>query len=215
MHGLTLISELLVFWDWAVAEIHSHRFKEFYKGLPTFVVAALERGDPALLSPAGWTILKQTVFGVRISLLAGLRRLGTSWYTGRLAPGDLKDLMLLDLPLFRDLSASLHLDDLVSALDRGDSSPNDSTTQPSFVDNYRAQRPTFELSRMRGKPVLIGWRKEGPYGILEGCTRLAILRSMQTGGTSISDLPAVFGVCPRIGEWRLGDNVTGRALYWG
>jgi hypothetical protein len=207
---LTAANERDAVWHWARAEISSPRFGYLYRPprLTPSIAAALEGGDAASLSDAQWAQLQDAVFAVRAPILAGLKRLGIAWYGGKVSASDLAGLRVMNLPQFRIASPSLRLGELVQALERGDYLPD-----PDFVHNYWDLRDSFDPTNLRAAPILIAMNAEGPYGILEGYSRLAVLLSRLTQGSTLPDTPVVVGVCARIPEWVLNDHPEA-PLYW-
>jgi hypothetical protein len=55
---------------------------------------------------------------------------------------------------------------------------------------------------MRGLPILVAEKEEGPYTEVEGLTRMSCLLSKMNKGEAVPDsISAILGVSPRIREW--------------
>lgn len=135
-------------WEWARAEFNSARFGALYTPHVTpSMMGALMSGDRSRLTDWEWSLLEQLVSGVRRPLLAGLPRLGATWYTGHIATGDLADLRLV-WPPFRALSPSARLGELASV----------DTSKPAIcgrvkTGHFRRPRPVMVYR------VASSWRK--------------------------------------------------------
>jgi len=211
VRDLTPATAREVAWHWASAEINSPRFGHLYRpNLSQSILVALTSGDQTLLTEEEWNDLESVVSGVRAPLLRGLNRLGTTWYVGQISSEDLVDLRLLNLPAFRGISTRLRLAEFVEALDRQEGLPG----VPEFAPHYWALKTGFEPTQIRGTPILVSMNAAGPYGILEGYSRLAVMLSRDIHGNPVTDLRVMLGVCTRIREWRLNDDPMSVALYW-
>jgi len=107
------------------------------------------------------------------------------------------------------VSPSLRLLELVQALERGD----EVRKEPKFAPNYRALRDAFDPAQLTAAAILVAMNVGGPYGILEGYSRFAVLLLRHMQGNAPPDIPVAVGVCPQIQEWGLNDQPEA-PLYW-
>lgn len=197
-------------WQWARAESGSARFGKFYLGLDFELLEHLKGDEPGLLNYHQWRALENVVFGSRSPLLSGLKRLGTDWYLGSLTVRELHDLKIMNWPDFVALAPSRKLTELAKALDAGAVPKNDMT----FSQAYHAVRKAFSREKIRGFPVLVSEIQQGPYTIVEGYTRLAVLASLfPSQGEHQFELNVIVGVCPKLREWYLHDNQSSLCLF--
>jgi len=198
MMNLVPCSQRELFWNFASADMHSPRYGQAYEDLlPTKLTMHLRRGERDALSEQEWGNLEAVVLAARGSVLGPLLRSGTGWYVGNLSLEELQRIRVMKHLPFVAIAPTRELSDFVAALDKGILPPGD-----SFGENYRRMRPSFELSRMHGYPIVVAEQADGPYTALEGLTRMAILTSQYLGGEiPASRIPMMLGLCDRLREW--------------
>jgi hypothetical protein len=210
MRNIELGTERDLIWHWARAEIESGRFFQFYGSLEPHLREFVVSDDRSRLTPEDWGTLRKIVFGSRSPLLKGLARLGTIWHVGKLPFSELAELEIMDWPYFVPLSPSRRLEAFVRGLDRGQVPPH----EERFAINYRNLRRQFSIERTHGYPVLVAERKQGPYIVVEGYSRLSVLTSKYIAGeVRDGEIPVVLGICANLTEWYLNDDPTSVRLY--
>lgn len=196
-------SERDLYWEWVRAEIDvpegSPRQSDRQRhGLPPRVVALLERGDRTALDEPDWDKIRRAFRTLRGRYLDPLLDSGTRWYYGRLSVAEFAEVSIPNLTIsFVPLAPSRRFEQFVRALDAGGKTPKD-----TFYKVYRHMRPIFDPGRVRGCPVLIAERVEGPYVLAEGATRSCILVSRRHHGEAVPrSFPVLVGVTSRAREW--------------
>jgi len=192
-------SERDVFWNFARAETDSVRFSKYYE--PELSVEVLDRlrlNDRAAMSESEWEDLSRVVRQVRGGVLELPLRLGAVWYFGNLPVAILPGVRVMNLPQFVAVAPTRTLREFVKALDSGASLPGDGP----FGENYRRLLPQFDLSKMRGIPVVVSPSITGPYELIEGVTRTSIILSKSTRGESaLKAVPALLGISPGLSDY--------------
>jgi hypothetical protein len=209
MRDVRLGSQRDLWWDWAIAELDSARFGA---GLSSFMTVELQTkvraGERDALTQSDWDSLKDAVTNFRKPILLDLLRFPTIWYQGELDSSDLPGVRIMNYERHVKIAPSRTLSDFAAALDAGrNSGEND------FGGNYRKVRAAFRVDRIRGRPILVGEAKSGPFILLEGYTRMTVMTSLSREGKfSSQPIPVLFGVCRRLKEWYLYDLSNGRLV---
>jgi hypothetical protein len=188
-----------VFWNFARAETDSVRFSKYYEpGLSARVLDLLRVDDRAAMSESEWKDLSRVVRQVRGGVLELPLRLGAVWHFGKLPVAALPEVRVMNLPQFVAVAPTRTLREFVKALDRGVRLPGD---EP-FGENYRRLLQQFDLSKMRGVPVVVSPSITGPYELIEGVTRTSIILSRSMVSESVlSGVPALLGVSPGLADY--------------
>lgn len=188
-----------LFWEFARAEVRNDaRHDRMYsRGLGAELVSKVRSGQRGVLSRSERARVRATVLSTRPGYLRPLLRLGLRWSYGELPSGELLQLRVPDLDIFRSTAPSQLLQDYAAALDRG--GPH---LWPPLAKNFRAIRPRFDPRRMVGVPIVIGSSPRGPFTIVEGTTRLSVLVSrLGRGQSRPPKIRLLFGLGPRAPHW--------------
>jgi hypothetical protein len=105
----------------------------------------------------------------------------------RFRVADLSEVRLMTLDQFSRFAPTGLLHDFVANLDAGMEMVGD-----GFAEAYRAVRPTFDATKIRGRPILISERIEGPFVEAEGLTRMCCLLSKREAGEEVPESVEVF-----------------------
>ncbi len=133
----------------------------------------------------------------RPPLLDPLLRLGVVWWAASLVPSDLADLRAVSTREFQGLAPDGRLATLVDSLEKGRDTPD-----ADFSGGFRRLKNAYSPAKMQGRPCLVAKAKDGPYTVVEGLTRLAVLQSRWSAGKPVPDpLEAYLGLTDRLGEW--------------
>jgi hypothetical protein len=160
-----------------------------------------------MLAPSDWENLQGATCHVRSPLLAGLRRLGTHWFTGSLDADELPNILVMTLLDFIVAAPSRRLSDFAAALTRGGISAD----QKELVKSYKTIRDTFSPQQLTAAPILVAERKDGPYVLLEGYARLSAMTTLhECQDLPISAIDVILGVCDHLREWCLNDDGVSR-----
>ncbi len=181
----------------AEAEVSSPRYGRFYEKLLEPATLARLRAVPAV----GWTdsdraAAIRVLRSYRGGFIEPLLALGGKWLDGAVAVGELGDLRTTESPGFRILSADLRLLSLVVSIEVGG---KDEGNLGPAIRSLAAMPDSFAA---RGRPLLAGTSRRGPFVVAEGTTRLsaALLRS-RAGAPVPEELPVYVGIQPRLREW--------------
>jgi hypothetical protein len=118
----------------------------------------------------------------RASMLDDLLTLGLDWYRGGLPTSEMPQIIFDPYPPFLAAAPSRRLSELARCSEK--------IANPEFVSRLQQTRASFDSDRMRGRPVLVARKIEGPYRLIEGTTRcLAIILSIQAGTLKMAHLP--------------------------
>lgn len=203
IRDLTPATENDLIWEWVRAEVdipdgdpRVHRRQQH--GLDSRLLDVLAAGRKESLAEGDWGRLRDAYLRLRGSYLGPLLGPGTRWAYGEIPVPDLREIRLPNLTIsFVPLAPTRRLEEFVRALDQGKETPGD-----QFSSVYRRRRPTFDLVRARGRPVLIAERDSGPYVLAEGLTRVSVLVSRRAHGESVPDtLPVMLGTSPQARLW--------------
>jgi len=148
-------------------------------------------------SPADREALVNAIRAMHLPLVAPLLRLDLTWFDAALDATDLPDLRTPESPEFRQLAPDQRLGTLVTELRWGKDTPDG-----EFSGAFRHLRREFRPALLRGRPCLVAPTKEGPFTVLEGLTRLAVILALaQAGRPSPDPVPAYVGISERLPEW--------------
>lgn len=193
-------SEREFLWNIAYSENHSQsrHGDRWRNALGPEVSSSLDRGDRSALTEPDWSRIRAAFQEARGDYLTPLLELQPEWYRGSLELRCLPDLLLIDWEPFRRLAPSRKLGEFVHALDEGrDSAPD------FFAERYRRLRPTFDLEKVRGIPILVAERREGPYLEIDGLTRMSILVSRWERGEAVPPrVEVLLGVSAELRRWK-------------
>jgi hypothetical protein len=172
---------------WAVAEIISDRWPEYFRMIPSELIAKVRSRQLDSLVETEWHVLTEVIIAVRSPLLKDLPELRLDWYRADLAIDQLRDVRIVAFaPLVAEAPSRL-LGDL-----------------PSTQAGERGlQGAPFELSRMTGRPIFVAPSLWGPYCLVEGYTRCTtMLANYRAGTLSAATFPMILGVGERVATWR-------------
>lgn len=128
-----------------------------------------------------------------------LLRLGVSWSAASLAVSELPELRVVSTSEFLGLAPDGRLSTLVASIEKGRDTPD-----AEFSGGFRRMKNSFSPAKMHGHPCLVAKVGEGPYTVVEGLTRLAVLLSRSSSGNPVPDpLEVYLGLTERLGEWGL------------
>lgn len=140
---------------------------------------------------------KAGVRAVRRAYVEPLMALGPKWVIGQLAVKELAHARIIRFPPFAATTPGRTLLEIVQPLDAGADTPEE-----GFAEHYRAFRPTFDHSLMRGLPILIAESEKGPYTLAEGLTRMCCLLSRSHQDEPLpADIEVALGISPRVSVW--------------
>lgn len=151
----------------------------------------------------------------RSAVLAGVRalhppclepllKLGVDWHDATLGVQEVPGVYIAMLPEFRNLAPDGHLPSLVAALEKGKDTPDG-----EFSGGYRRTRNAFAPSQWRGRPCLAARVPRGPYTVVEGAMRLAVVLVRLQGSKPVPDaIPAYLGLTDRLADWDLAPPET-------
>jgi len=125
--------------------------------LPQELVQRLREG--LRVEEPQWLALETEMRRFRSPLLDGLRMAGTRWHRATFTVEDLPEVHLIACEPFLSAVPTRILSDLVPAVEEGQLI-NDGS---SFNVRARSMAAMFDLSKMRGRPVLIGEASNGPF----------------------------------------------------
>jgi hypothetical protein len=198
MISLRKASERDLFWNFARAEfeVPSHGVRHLQPQIAGALKARILRDERATFSDEDWAALRTAVLSTRSDLLQPLVDLGLNWYEGELPPSRLRELRVMNLRIFLALAPRRSLDDFVDALEAG-AVPGG--WDPAY---YPRLRSTFDRRLMHGDPIVVSQHPSGPYTLIEGTTRMCVLRGMQRLG-QLPSLPIrmVLGMGPQLRQW--------------
>jgi hypothetical protein len=198
VRSLRAVSSDGIFGQLALAELSSPLMLTYYDEEMGAARAARLRGSPhEEWSPADRAAVEGAARKMRGGYLDPILALEPDWYTGVLEVSELPRVRLIRLGAFLGIAPNRRLDQFVAALDAGGDTSDD-----GFGEKYRLLRPNFDPARMRGLPILVAEREEGPYTEVEGLTRMSCPLSKMTRREAVPDsVSAILGVSPRICEW--------------
>ncbi len=183
--------------DVAYAEVASARW---------FGAYALHLGDRAKtlahLPLADWNAsdrdaARSVAAALREPVLGPILATHSQLFLASVRSGELAQVRLMNLPQFQRFAPTGMLSEFVKNLDAGKPMPDD-----GFANSFRAVRPTFDPARMRGRPILVAEKREGPFIEAEGLTRMSCLLSMEAAGAAVPESIQVFlGISPDLGRW--------------
>lgn len=172
------ISQGIMLRNWAVAEIDSSRWSRYYRALLSEAVFGKANSESPTLSEQEWAQLEAVVRRTRSPLLNGLLCLPINWFEGKLPTKELAEVAIINLDRFNNVAPSKIFLDLAKA-------------------GILPRQEGFDPSKMRGFPILVAQRSEGPYCLVEGYCRCGdILLSK-----SAYHLPVILGVSEHIKRW--------------
>ena len=201
-------SEQDLVWNWARAEIESERHSRHYN-LPPRLLQFLQNDQRPDLTQEDWKVLADAVFSVRGPLLKGLRRLSTGWSTGVLNYEELLDLKIMGWSGFVSWAPSGSFEEFVRAVNRGQP-----PVTKEWLSHYLKLRGSFDETKIKGCPILVSKKKDGPYTIVEGYGRLSVLTSHYLEGKlPAGEINIVLGICERLEDWYLHDNSNSDHLF--
>lgn len=190
-------------WEWALAEWDSSRVGRWYPDLPE-ARARLRSGAPYDHGDLFDQRIASTVADVRAALLKEVLPARVSWRRAALPFDELGDLRILNEREIRRLSPSPLLRDLAAALeaDRAE------TRDVPLARAYRELDGSFDAALIRGAPILLAAREQGPFHIVEGHRRLASLHARHADGRlKRHEIPAgdeiavILGIWPGLKSW--------------
>lgn len=190
-------SDLL--WEFALAETQNdERHGRMYsQGLGPELFHRVRANRREELTRADWERLRTTVVATRPEYLSPLLSLELTWNTGWMETREIAELRTPGLNLFRSLAPSRGLAEFVTSLESGKP-----VSGLAVEENFRRIRPSFDLSRMLGAPVVIGERSTGPFTIVEGMTRLSVLCSRERHAELVPPgIRLIVGLGSRAKEW--------------
>ena len=197
MKILSDANEIDVVWEWGRAEIESARFGEGYALLSPRIRAALRVGDRDDLAPEDLEQVRKVVRFLRAPVLEDLFRLGTTWKRAGITISEVGPLRVVNWPPLASVDPSRTIEGIARFLDRGGEPPDH-----AFGQGYRALRPVFSMFKMQGRPLLLAENEAGPYSVLEGYTRCAVIASAYLA-RELADGPleVIVGICPQVRDW--------------
>ncbi len=197
-------SERDLYWEWLRAEIdvpagsprHADRLEH---GLDERQQSILAHGERGALDPSDWEALGLAYRRLRKDYLDPLLDSGTGWWYAELPVAELGEVRIPKLTIsLVPLAPSRRLEELVAALDAGRETPG----LPNHLV-YRFLRSVYDPTRVRGRPILIAERKDGPYVPAEGLTRASVLVSrLAHGEPTPPSVRVLLGISPRASDWR-------------
>jgi hypothetical protein len=141
--------------------------------------------------------LLAAVRAFRPPLLDPVLRLGARWFSATLAASELPQLRLPPSEELRGLAPDRQLSSLVASLEKGRDTPD-----AEFSGGYRHMKNAYAPGRMHGRPCLVSKVPEGPYTVVEGLSRLAVLLWRAQSLKPVPDqLPVLLGTTERLDEW--------------
>lgn len=186
--------------DVAYAELASPRNAKYY--LPAFSPGrGRELGQLPLES---WTERdrdqgRTAALRLRGGVLYPLSIRGIERSLGKVRVHELSSVRLMAIPQFLSFAPTRRLDEFVKRLDAGVDLTGD-----DFAQSYRRTRGAFVPDLMRGHPILVAERVEGPYVEAEGLTRMSCLLSKYLAGEAVPEaIETYLGVGPAVASWQL------------
>ncbi len=193
-----------MYWEWVRAEIdvpgESPRYGDRRDhGLGERRRSLLARGERSALDRSDWEALGRAFRRLRGDYLDPLLGTGTEWYYGELPLDELGAVRIPNLTIsLVPLAPTRRLEDYVAALDSGRETPG----VPNHLV-YRFLRPIYDPARVRGCPILVAERRDGPYVLAEGLTRASVLVSRHVRGEpGPPSIRILLGISPRVVDWR-------------
>ena len=183
VRNLTPATERDLYWEWVRAEVDpppgSPRSADRQAhGLSGRRLTLLATGDPTALGTDDREALRSAFRALRGEYLDPLLGSAVRWYYGDLDLTELGSVRIPNLTVsLVPLAPSRRLEEFVRSLDDGRETPK----LPNHLV-YRFLRTRFEFARVRGSPVLIAERRDGPYVLAEGLTRACVLQSRWAAG---------------------------------
>lgn len=201
--NLVNASERDLYWEWVRAEVDippgSPRYADrLGHGLDERQLSLLAEDRRGGFTDEDWEALRISFRRLREDYLDPLLGSGTQWFYGDLPANELAQVRIPNLTIsFVPIAPSRSLEEFVDALDSGKETP----ALPNHLI-YRFMRPIFDPLRVRGSPILISERREGPYVIAEGLTRACVLLSRAKKGESTPPtVHVLLGVSHRARDW--------------
>ncbi|MGA8302916.1 MAG: hypothetical protein WA691_01365 [Thermoplasmata archaeon] len=163
-----------VLWNFGYAEIdsptdHGNRWRA---ELEPQLLRILTTDDRRAMTKEDWANLLAAAIAVRGDYVVQLMALRLAWFRGHFGISELRNIRVADYPPFSGFAPSRRLQEFVRCMDEGRSMAG-----AEFADRYRKLRPSFDVQRVRGLPILVAESVDGPFTEVEGLTRLCILLS--------------------------------------
>jgi len=131
--------------------------------------------------------------------LEPLLRLEPRWFRAVLGTPEVEGLRTPATLEFQRLAPDRRLSTLVAAIEDGKDTPD-----AVFSGGFRRLKREFNPRRMRGVPCLVGGSSGGPYTVVDGLLRLAVVDSLTQSSRPIPDqFPVHLGVTERLNGWDL------------
>ena len=165
--------------NWAVAEIDSSRWGKYYRTCLPDAVFRKANSECPTLAEGEWTQLEAAVRQLRSPLLNDLLSFQIRWFEGKLLTEELAEAAIINLDQFNRVAPSKRLVDIAKA---------------GIVPGQEG----FDSTKMRGFPILVAQRNEGPYCLVEGYSRCCSILSLK----SSNHVSVIVGVSEDVGRWR-------------
>lgn len=184
--------------EFAEAELDSLNYGVGYeRSLGRTVVDRLRVTRPSEWSTEERQRLIYTLGSMRGMFILPLLALEPEWSEGTLESSELANLRATLGAWWGDLSPELDLATFISAFEAGKDAPGGGLR--SKVSDLASG---FDLSRMRGRPILLGEAETGPFTILEGTKRLMALTKRARDGLPVpNSIPIYVGLTPIMSDW--------------
>ena len=193
IEDLELTTESAMLRSWASAEL-SH--PERWKGLTSLVhptpLRRFQRGE--LLHEYDLQALEAAIRMFRAPLLRSLLPIAREWYTCALPMRELENLKVtVGFPPFAQAAPSGLFGELASV---------PTTERPIPADAISRLRSGFDLTAMKGCPIVVAESTQGPYLLVEGYTRCCVaLLKHREGEFDEGRMPLFLGIVSGLAEW--------------
>jgi hypothetical protein len=184
--------------SFAEAELCSARWgPRFEKQLPSETVRRLRSTPGTSWSEEDRRLAIDGLESYRPGFFRSVTNLGAIWTDATVSPAEVPGLRVTAGSWWGGLSPKWDLPTLLDSFLAGKDTPEgDSAKRVSDLAK------TFDESKCRGRPILVGKTVDGPFTILEGTTRLLAILTRSRSGLSVPDPISVYvGLTPRYAEW--------------
>jgi hypothetical protein len=205
IENLAPITEADMFEQWGRAELpESHRRGD--EQVPQELVAKLAACE--VLTPAEHAKTVELMRSLRVQIVKPPLDDGmTRWFTGEIPLPEIGDVLL-------DGYWTSHL----LLQEWAPPTPFDVRTwveHPRFDAQSLTMAGPFRFACMRGRPILLGPTRFGPWGIVEGSNRLRAMWTARNAADAPASIKVVVGVHPMASRWKNSDVYQALArLHW-
>jgi hypothetical protein len=189
------IDRYAILGTFAEAESDSERWRtKFEQTIGAPALAKLRGIRPADWPPYLRAVAMAALLAHRGGFVVGLLELPGDWFEATVMLDEIAALQATTG--FAQITPTLRIGDIL------DEFANGNLGDGGFNSDVKVRSIGFDLSRIRGRPVLAAESRNGPFTIVEGTTRLATMLSLsRTGRTFPDPIPVYVGIVPWLLRW--------------